>query len=322
MDFKGANVINKTKANSKQLAVIFSCFNNEEILPTFLLSLARQTHPADEILVLEKGSQDRSPVILNQWKNRLPINLYNKKLKTGGETLNFLINKTECSYVALLEANKQPCQNYFQLLTSLLNQNTDLLAAGGRLRLKENLSRFQLAAGKTYINRPGPANFSVKNSNQLQGPICRRKDIVEAGGWKNNLTAGSNVELLSRLKAGDGQSLKEKEATLNFIPEADWRDFFKSRQKSGEKLGELAALNLLPSLQYWRVDRFFTLWSFGLCWNPVGWGMALVYLLLVFLAGGYHGLKKKPTWRIIYLLPLLYLGWWTGWLKKRFNSNG
>ncbi|MGM0380938.1 MAG: glycosyltransferase [bacterium] len=311
-------MINKTKSAGQEITVIFSCYNKEKLLPSFLSNLARQTHPPDEIIGLDRNSTDRSPIILTQWQNSLNLRFEQASIEPGGEALNFLLELVNSKYVFPLELNIRLRKNYLESTGKLLNTKSDVFAAGGKHQFGGNRSGFQRAA-EEICSHPLAPKKTAGLINQAQGLIYRKNLLTANKCWNKKLNYSAQIELMTRLKNEGKRILFTDKTSFTVLPPANWRRFFAMQRKKGQVIGELARYDLLPSLPFWRVDRLLTLWSFTLAWNPFGWGLILLYTFFTTSTAICRGLRCKPGWRIIYLLPLLHLGWWMGWLDCRFN---
>lgn len=56
-----------------KIGIVMATYNGEKYLPEMLDSLVAQKRPADFIVVVDDGSRDRTPEILKNYENRLPL---------------------------------------------------------------------------------------------------------------------------------------------------------------------------------------------------------------------------------------------------------
>lgn len=57
---------------SASVAVIVPCYNGAHYLGEALNSVLAQTHPADQIIVVDDGSTDHSPQIMAEYASKYP----------------------------------------------------------------------------------------------------------------------------------------------------------------------------------------------------------------------------------------------------------
>ena len=66
-----------------KISVALCTLNGEKFLRTQLSSLVDQTLPPDEVIVCDEGSSDRTMLILEQFKDRLPLQIHQNPTRLG-----------------------------------------------------------------------------------------------------------------------------------------------------------------------------------------------------------------------------------------------
>ncbi|WP_395768032.1 glycosyltransferase [Aquirufa sp.] len=66
-----------------KISVALCTLNGEKFLRTQLSSLVDQTLPPDEVIVCDEGSSDRTMLILDQFKDRLPLQIHQNPTRLG-----------------------------------------------------------------------------------------------------------------------------------------------------------------------------------------------------------------------------------------------
>lgn len=66
-----------------KISVALCTLNGEKFLRTQLSSLVDQTLPPDEVIVCDEGSSDRTLLILEQFKDRLPLQIHQNETRLG-----------------------------------------------------------------------------------------------------------------------------------------------------------------------------------------------------------------------------------------------
>lgn len=66
-----------------KISVALCTLNGEKFLRTQLSSLVDQTLPPDEVIVCDEGSSDRTMLILEQFKDRLPLQIHQNSTRLG-----------------------------------------------------------------------------------------------------------------------------------------------------------------------------------------------------------------------------------------------
>ena len=274
----------------------------------------------NEFYALDFGSTDGSRSLIRQQTNILELEIHRKETKTGGEMLNNILRQTDCRYLLCLEVDCLPADDYIEKLSTVMDGNPQLDLARGKRTSSPGAEPARIAAAITSRHRLSLAG-GLDPTPEAAGIIYRKKTVLEADGWHESLTEAAQLELINRLKNRGIKIQTVAETSLLFQPPAKGKDFFAFHRRKGRELGELAATDRLPSMNHWKADRFFTLWSFALAWNPAGWGLAGLYFLLVFKITISSLFKNIALWRTIYLLPLLHGASWWGWLERRFTTG-
>ncbi len=85
------------------VAAIIPLYNGGPFIKEALESVLAQTEPADEIIVVDDGSTDDGPEIVNEMAGRHPIRLLTKINGGQSSARNFGIAVCSSSHVALLD---------------------------------------------------------------------------------------------------------------------------------------------------------------------------------------------------------------------------
>jgi glycosyltransferase involved in cell wall biosynthesis len=119
------------------ISVIMAVFNEEKFLNRTLTALMKQSLKPNQIIVVDDGSTDKSPDIINQYPvtvKRLPvkkdktIERYPIVLSTGSQLLN-----DDFDYVGILDADTLLEPQYYQELTQCMEKDKAIGIAGGQL---------------------------------------------------------------------------------------------------------------------------------------------------------------------------------------------
>lgn len=91
---------------SDRIAVIIPCYNHASFIGTALDSVLAQTRPADRILVIDDGSKDDSPTVLQRYVAR-GVEVQCRENRGAHNTLNELVElaSRDCEWVAILNSD-------------------------------------------------------------------------------------------------------------------------------------------------------------------------------------------------------------------------
>jgi glycosyltransferase involved in cell wall biosynthesis len=214
------------------VSVYIPAYNVAEFLAASIESLLAQTLAADEILVIDDGSQDASPEIAARYRQ---VTLIRHERNLGlAAARNTAFRSARNDLVAALDADCVADENW---LATLAAHFADPKVAGVGGRLKEGVSR-------SVADRWRAAHMSqewglepFRDPKFLYGcnNLMRKSAVLAAGGYDATLrTNGEDADLSRRLRARGGQLLYDPSArathlrhdTIRSVLDACWRWLF------------------------------------------------------------------------------------------------
>jgi GT2 family glycosyltransferase len=208
---EGAGVMTAPK-----ISIYIPCYNVEPYLARVLDGVLKQTLPANEILVIDDGSKDRTCEIAGRYPVKIVRHEQNRGLAAARNT-GIL---TACNdLVAWLDADCVPDPKWLAILTATLNGDK-LVMVGGRLvetMLTSVADRWRRAHmpqdwGETRIDDP---KFMFGNNG-----LGRKTAIEDAGGYNERFrTNGEDVDLSHRLRARGYRFIYEPSAIVSHLRE-------------------------------------------------------------------------------------------------------
>ncbi|WP_036498793.1 glycosyltransferase family 2 protein [[Mycoplasma] testudinis] len=151
-------------------SIIIPTYNCAPYLKTALESISNQKYDLDkiEILVIDDGSIDNTPQIVNQFKETHPeLNLqyFYKDNQNWGSVLNFVKHQKLATkdYITVLDADDTLNKNIFKNLKKININNYDLVISD--FHKKRSHYVFHVFTYDYFLKHP-------KNKNQAQTPFC------------------------------------------------------------------------------------------------------------------------------------------------------
>lgn len=309
------------------VSVAFPCLNEADTIDAALRGVLRQTHSPTRVFIADGGSGDGTLEKIDEWKQKLPITVLDNNQRRQGPGMNLCLQASESPYLARLDGHSSWNERYLEILVGFLASNGNYAAAGAPVRLDPTVTLLQRDIW-TVMKHPlgtGAPDYRNAVSNQdvqtLQAPVYRREALEEIGGFLENVPWAEDDELHQRLKNRQWKLRILPDAELYYQPRGSSLDFMRQCFNYGKGRATLARRQIFPSERHRKIDRVLRFWSLGLAWNPIGWGLFLFYLIVVFFITVDATIKRESTPRVLYLMPLAHLGYWLGWLSKRFTSN-
>ena len=174
-------------------------YNVSEYLARTIEGLISQTHPFDEILVIDDGSRDNSAEIASRYPQVTLIkHPFNKGLAAARNTA---MRAARNELVASVDADVVAEPNWIAMLLPHMADPKvagagGFLAEGVQKTLADRWRRARMAQewGPNYIRNP---RFLYGSNNLL-----RKSAVLEAGGYNESLrTCGEDPDLAARLRA-------------------------------------------------------------------------------------------------------------------------
>ena len=183
-----------------KLSVIMSVYNSEESLGDSIESILVQTYENFEFLIMDDGSDDNSPKILDDYAkqdNRIKIFKNSKNLGLT-KSLNILISSSNGECLARQDSDDISSEDRFEKQLNYLSLN--------------NLDACTVRALGSTTNKaiPNisyyfPLNLIIKFKNPfVHGSLIIRKNVIESiGGYDENFYYSQDYKLMSDLLSRD-----------------------------------------------------------------------------------------------------------------------
>lgn len=306
------------------ITVIIPTKNEERSIGKCLLAVLAQTMPAEEILVVDGQSTDSTADLSRAFGAHVIFESYG----TRAGACQAGIESATGEFVAFTDADCIPDPHWLEELLPHLSD--EVVGVGGKV-LNEGESYWQESVNAALDSVLGSAN-SVQGRNfprtrvvsSISGcnSVYRRKDLIEAGGFRTDLVTAEDAELNRRLQRR-GKLLYVPDAIVHHRHARGLRAFAKRVFEYGYGRGQ--ALLLGPPLVVPVSVPFliamavlFPLWAALL---------ALSYLALLLASSAWTSSRKRL--RLFPALPLVYMiehasytaGFWVSILARLVSSR-
>ncbi len=212
----------------QKVSIYIPCYNAEEYVARSIEGVLRQTHSAEEILIVDDGSRDRTAEIAARYPVRVVRHERNRGLAAARNTA---FRSARNDLVAALDADCVPEPDWLEKLVTHLEDGT-VAAVGGRL-----LETVQSSMADRWRKAHMPQQWGevpVLNPRFMFGNnVVLRKSVVEEVGWYDESlrTNGEDVDLSARIRARGYSFVYDPEAvvkhlrhdTVRSVLDAYWR---------------------------------------------------------------------------------------------------
>lgn len=208
-------------------SIIIPIYNEEKFLPQLINELKPLSNE-NEIIIIDDGSTDNSPIILNPFKEFIIIR--NEKRLGKGSSVIKAISLAKEKYIALFDGDLEINTDELSLAISQHKINTDLIIKGNRFHLyNENVKSFY-DIGNLIFNQ----FFNFLNGTNYRDIFCCLtiidKKLIKSFNLKSKNFA-IETEIMSNIAK---KNLPLKEHNIRY-----------HRRHSGKKLNFMHSLEIL-----------------------------------------------------------------------------
>lgn len=188
------------------IAAVIPLYNGASFIREALESVLRQTQPADEIIVVNDGSTDEGPAIVEEMAKQHPITLLHKENGGQSSARNMAIRHTSCTHIALLDQDDIWYKDHLALLSrpfiegavrriGLVYGNLDQIDRNGRLLLEGCLDAIPSVHPKRSLLQCLRYDMFILPGASL----VERQVVLDAGLFDERLSGYEDDDLFVRL---------------------------------------------------------------------------------------------------------------------------
>lgn len=187
------------KKNKKVVGVVVANWNRKDLLRACLESLARQSHPSYEVVVVDNGSSDGSPALVEETAKRFPVSL---RLIANQENRGFCaannqgIAATDTELIALLNNDAEAQPDWLEALERAIRQGDDIGMAASKVLVWEDPTRIDKCGHLIY---PDGQNRGRGSGQTDRGQFDRLGEVL----WPDGCAAMYRREMLEDIGGFD-----------------------------------------------------------------------------------------------------------------------
>jgi succinoglycan biosynthesis protein ExoA len=289
-------------------AIIVTMLNEAETIEALLTGLATQTRSADEIILVDGGSTDRTLTLAGSYIHRLP---QMRVLAAPGSNIsqgrNHGIAATDCPLIAVTDAGCWPDHEWLAQIVTPLEEDPAADMVSGMVQ-SEPANHFEACVGVCSLA------FRLKVGDKTFSPTARslafrRKLWARLGGFPEKGTdIGEDAIFISAAVSADAGLRVAPQAVVHWRPRRSYRAVLRQFYLYADGVARAG------------LSRRFHTRTIAQSAGGVGclaWGLLsghwLPWVLLALLAGTYlarkatQGCFAPPGWRTLYRVPLVLL---------------
>ncbi len=198
--------------SAPKISVYIPVFNGEAYLRPCIDGLLKQNYQADEILIIDDGSTDRTAQIAQSYGNAVRLIQHPQNMGLSAARNTGLQNARN-SLVACLDVDCVPSTGWLSVITYALLADPNIAGVGGNL-FETNVDSPADQYRCKHMNQSW-GDLGLKNPAFLFGAnaIYRRDAIAKVGFYNTEFrTNGEDVDMCSRLKTAGYDLIYEPRA--------------------------------------------------------------------------------------------------------------
>ena len=188
------------------IAAVIPLYNGAPFIREALESVLQQTRPADEIIVVNDGSTDDGPAIVEEMARNNRVRLLHKPNGGQSSARNLAIRETHCSHIALLDQDDIWYEDHLALLSrpfiegavrrlGLVYGNLDQIDRNGRMLLEGCLDAIPSVHPKRSLLQCLQHDMFILPGASL----VERQAVLDAGLFDERLSGYEDDDLFVRL---------------------------------------------------------------------------------------------------------------------------
>lgn len=275
-----------------KISVIATVFNEGPAIGQLLESLATQSRPPDEVVILDGGSTDETVAVLKEWaaSGRLTLQIVERPGANISRGRNLAIAAAAGEVIAVTDAGVRLERDWLEALVEPFSQNAgqSVTVVSGWF-VADSQTLFETAMGATVL--PHVREISAETFLPSSRSVAFLKAAWEAaGGYPEWLDYCEDLIFDFRLRELYGPFPFVPEATVHFRPRGSLRSFFKQyyRYARGDGKADLwRRRHMIRYLTYlWAGPLLVTLAMLHSPW----WWLILLAGMVVYTATPYRRL--------------------------------
>ncbi len=194
------------------ISVTIAVFNAEKYLDEAIDSILTQTFTDFDVVIIDDGSTDRSPQILQQYAQKDPrIQLVLREHRGIARTRNDLTELARGEFIAVMDGDDIALPDRFQRQVDFLRQHPDVVCVGSTHDFIDEVGRF-LFRYEPPLDNSQIQEFALKGNTPINHPsaMIRRSALIQVGGYVETMNTAGILDLWLRLgEVGALANLKE-----------------------------------------------------------------------------------------------------------------
>ena len=183
-----------------RVSVVVPCYNRAELLDAALRSAAAQTFRDFEMIVVDDGSTDGTPLVLAEWERR-GVRVLRQANRGPSAARNNGVRAARGELLAFLDSDDLWRRNYLEEVVAVFDEHPDAGLVAPAFQTMHADGR----ATRCLVGKKSPGALYTTQSllrgdvGTIINPVIRRDLFLSAGGYDEALRSGEDCDLWLRL---------------------------------------------------------------------------------------------------------------------------
>jgi cellulose synthase/poly-beta-1,6-N-acetylglucosamine synthase-like glycosyltransferase len=210
-----------------KISVVIPVKDEEESIRVLLDGLLTQTRRANEIVITDGGSTDRTTEIIEEYaRGGAPVRLIRAGVALPGRGRNLAAEQATSDWLAFIDAGTRPSADWIELLVEKVESDSSVDVVFGAWEPRVE-SFFEECAAIAYAYEPPREIDGVKISPPCIGSSLVRRDVWrEVGGFAEDLRSGEDILFMEKIDARNSRVAYAPRAVIRWsAPPTLWLTF-------------------------------------------------------------------------------------------------
>ena len=192
-----------------KVSVIVPVRDEEDSIRELLDSLLAQTRSPDEIVIVDGGSIDATPQIIDEYiRNGAPVRLIRAGAALPGRGRNLGAAHASFDWLAFTDAGIRVANNWLEALTTKAKQDDSIDVVYGYFQPVTD-TFFTECAAISYVSPPVPHEGMLIRPRSIASALLRREAWQAVKGFPEDLRSGEDLDFMDRLEHAGYRSVFE-----------------------------------------------------------------------------------------------------------------
>lgn len=209
-----------------QISVAVPVRDEASSIRLLLDGLLHQTHPPNEIVIADSGSQDDTAAIIEEFiGNGASIKLLRGEAGLPGRGRNLAARNAASEWIAFIDAGTRPAADWLAQMVRKVSEDRSIDVVYGSYEPVVD-SFFEQCAAIAYVPAACPTPDGPTRPRSIVSALMRRKVWETVGGFPEDLRSAEDLLFMTKVEQAGFQSVRAPQAVVYWaIQPGLWRTF-------------------------------------------------------------------------------------------------